>query len=53
MKRITEKIAENDMWIDGKYMSEIDMQNDGMAEYLGNEFNNRHSLFIIHFPLYL
>ena len=33
MKRIKEKISENDMWVDGKFMSEKDMKDDGYTEH--------------------
>ena len=32
MKRIKEKISESDMWVDGQFLSEASMKQDGMSE---------------------
>jgi len=32
VKRIKEKVSENDMWVDGQFMSEKDMRDDGIEE---------------------
>ena len=34
-KRIRQHITEKDLWVDGDFVSEQDMKDEGISEYLG------------------